>query len=455
MNRREWFIRLAALLAVVSRPWRTVAGAGARQGGIVRWMWSGALAPGSVTVVAKVTGATPDVRLRVRASTDGREHVVPPDAPRVGEDIFRFSVTGLAPATRYTYQVVLGDVPWPVEGAFRTTAPGPHDAVVIFGSCASTGSNASVWDTMRAVRPDLVVHMGDLHYENITRNEPHRFHAAFDRCLTSPRQGAFFRQVPVAYVWDDHDFGGDESDRLSPSAPAAHAAYRACVPHYPLATGAGAPIYQAFDIGRVRFIVTDVRSARDAADGARPRTMLGPTQLTWLLGELEAASRTAPLVVWANGVPWITKRDETTPHGWAPFAEERKLIAAHIERLGLTRRLIMISGDAHMVAIDDGTNSQYADADGPGFVVAHGASFDRFRRNKGGPYSQGSRAGRGQFGELRVVDTGERLEATITCRDSRGRQIDNLSLRLVCAGSTGAVAPAGASAGDVPRAGAA
>jgi phosphodiesterase/alkaline phosphatase D-like protein len=387
--------------------------------------------------VARLTGATADARLRVRAATGGNDLWFTPSSTTNDTGILRFNIAGLEPATIYNYQVVPGaedtadgsgaSGTTPV-GRFRTTAEGPHSAVVLFGSCASTGSNAAIWDTMRASGADLIVHMGDLHYDNITQNDAARFHAAFDKCLTSPRQGAFFRQVPIAYVWDDHDFGGDESNRHSRSAEAAQAAYRTCVPHYPLS--ATSSIQQAFSIGRVRFLVTDERSARDGVDEAAPRSMLGSVQLQWLLDELEAASRTSALVVWANSVPWITKNDESTHHGWAPYAEERRIIADRIEALGLTRRLIMISGDAHMVAIDDGTNSRYGEGTGPGFVVAHGAAFDRFRRNKGGPYSVGARAGRGQFGELRIQDSGDRIEATITCRDSRGRQIRGLSIRV-------------------------
>jgi hypothetical protein len=449
MNRRDWFTRLLALLAFLARPWETVR-ADTRQAVLraappiwsVRWMWSGAVQPFSVTVVAKVVGVTGPLRLRVRSIADGA--IVSVGARPAGDapDVFRFVADGLRPATLHSYQIFHGETGWSAEGRFRTTAEGPHSAVVLFGSCASTGSNAAIWDTMRAVNADVFIHMGDLHYGNITRNEPRRFRDAFDRCLMAPRQSAFYRSLPMAYVWDDHDFGGDESDRHSSSASAAHGVYREYVPHYPLVGNAGGTIQQAFDIGRVRVIVTDVRSARDPR--ADMPTMLGAAQRQWLLDELESASRVSALVVWANAVPWITKQNEGTHHGWAPYHQERALIAAQIDRLGLASRLLMISGDAHMAAIDDGTNSQYAPgttAGSKGFVVVHAAAFDRFRRNKGGPYSHGSRAGRGQFGELRIDDTGARIVATVTCRDRRGRQIQDLTIRLSCEGGSCAVSP--------------
>ena len=407
-------------------------------------MWSGGVTHDGATVVAKILNVAAEISLQVQPVDGGAVTIAAGRADPGNPEVFRFTVSGLPSGAAYNYRVAHGSTTLPLAGRFRTFSPGPQDATVVFGSCATGGSNHPVWDAMRAVNPDVFVHMGDLHYENIILNDPARFHRAYDRCLRSPRQGAFYRHAPVAYVWDDHDFGGDESDRRSPSAGAAHQAYRTCVPHYPLQGGPSGTIQQAFDLGRVRIIVTDVRSARDPNDGAEPRSMLGLAQRDWLIAELERASRTAALVVWANGVPWITKADETTEHGWARYASERAYIASHIERLGLTARLVMISGDAHMVAIDDGTNSQYAPGSAPGsrgFVVVHAAPFDRWRRKKGGPYSHGAQATRGQFGELRIKDSGQALDVTLTGRDRNGRQIKQFSIHMTCVNGACTITP--------------
>ena len=71
----------------------------------------------------------------------------------------------------------------------------------------------------------------------------------------------------------------------------------------------------------------------------------------------------------------------------------------------------MISGDAHMVAIDDGSHSGYAHGGRDGFPVFHAAALESSGSVKGGPYSHGNRAGgpgngiagRGQFGPFEVL----------------------------------------------------
>jgi phosphodiesterase/alkaline phosphatase D-like protein len=289
----------------------------------------------------------------------------------------------------------------------------------VFASCASTGSSSAVFDYMRYERPDLFVHMGDFHYRNISRNDPDLYAAAYDRVLTSRTQSSLYQNVPVAYMWDDHDYGPDNSDSTSPSRPAALASYRATVPHYPMDADSESTIHQAFTVGRVRFLLTDTRSARSPRTVPESqRTMLGSRQLAWFLDQLEKAAD-APLVVWVNTVPWITKRNEGTTEGWAPYARERRVIADAIKRHRLPRRLLMLSGDAHMLALDDGTNSEYATDAAPGdrgFVVAQAAPMDRYPRIKGGPYSHGEVAANSQFGVLDVADDGRTIRVTIQGR---------------------------------------
>jgi GTPase SAR1 family protein len=93
--------------------------------------------------------------------------------------------------------------------------------------------------------------------------------------------------------------------------------------------------------------------------------------------------------------------------------------------------IVMLSGDAHAVAIDDGTNSGYAAGGAGGFPVIHAGALDRAPRSKGGPYSHGAFPGGGQFGTLRVDDDGG-PEVTVTLRglDWRRRELTSLRIRM-------------------------
>ena len=364
----------------------------------VEWLWAGAVTPTSVRVNAKLE-ADGAARLLV-GRTRSLAGAVASAPRRAEEDVndrtVSLSVRGLVPNRRYFYAVeVDGVADLTRRGTFRTFPRGPGSFTVAVGSCARTGSNGAVFDAIRAERPLLFLVAGDLFYGNIDEPSARRFRAAYGATLTAPAQAALYRSAPVAYVWDDHDYGPNDGDASSPSRETAQQAYREAVPHYPLAAGSTGPVHQAFTVGRVRFLLTDSRSERVPG-----RTMLGEAQKRWLVRELALADRRGQLAVWVSSVPWIAGR-EAGDDTWAGFPQERRELADAVRG-----PVLMLAGDAHMVAIDDGSHSDYSSRGGAGFPLMHAAALDRPGGTKGGPYSEGAVGGSGQFATVRVEDDG-------------------------------------------------
>jgi alkaline phosphatase D len=427
-------LRATSCVVIVAALLGHVAGPSAQSAPGVRWVWSGGVTARSAVVKARVARAGIPVRLVVIRGGDPAAALQVHETRADDSGIASFELERLEPATRYEYRADV-DGGAALAGTFRTFGDGAWSFRLAFASCAQTGSASSVFDAIRAAQPDLFIHTGDLHYEDIAAADVERFRRAFDAVMASPTQSRLYRSVPIAYMRDDHDYGSNNSDGSSPSRPAALSVYRQFVPHHPLDRRADASIHQAFTIGRVRVIMTDERSQRTSHRGApRTRSMLGANQLQWLKAQLSAAAG-APLVVWVNTVPWIAEAGSFSDD-WGSYAAEREDIANHIHRLGLTRRIIMLSGDAHMVAIDDGTHSNYATETGrasPGFVVMHAAPLDQSTSEKGGPYSHGTSRQRGQFGLLQVADDGRALKVELSGRDKAGAPIPGMRLALTCA----------------------
>ena len=387
---------------------------------LVDWIWSGAVTSRSAEVKAKLS---PDVqaRLAVQPASDlGAPQFFDPLSIGETDGIAHFAVGDLLPDTPYFYTLELDGIMDPTAGgAFRTPGEGPYSFVFAFGNGASTGSNGAVFDTIRGHEPLFFLHLGDLHYENIIRNDPAIFLDAYDRVLASPAQSRLYRALPIVYVWDDHDFGPNNSTSQSPSAEAARLAYEDAVPHYPLGPGG---INQAFSVGRVRFILMDARSQRVR----REATTLGVDQMAWLKDELLQANENHALIVLVSSVPWIADEDVgllTRADNWGGYPDERRDLADFLAENAINN-LVMLAGDAHMLAIDDGANTNYATGgSGPAFPLIHAASMDREGSVKGGPFSMEPLPGGGQFATMGVTDSGEFIEVEWIGRDYLDNQL--------------------------------
>ncbi len=346
--------------------------------------WSGSLTPTSVRLVAGLRTSSDSTTLRLTseagpgARSDG--FAVAP-----GGAVVAAQVEGLRPGARYAYAFE-SDGALLQEGTFRTPERGPFSFEVAVAGCAVTGSNRPVFDAIREADPLFLLHVGDMHYLDIAVDHPDAFRQGYGRVLRAPRQAALFRSTPIAYVWDDHDFGPNDSDRTAPGRAAAWRVYRELVPHYPLSSDGA--VYQAFTIGRVRFILTDLRSMRDPPGVEGARTMLGAEQKAWFKRELLAAADRHALTVWVSTVPWIAPPSAGADH-WGGFAAERREIAHFLADAGI-ENLVIVSGDAHMLAIDDGTSSDYTGGRGAPIPVLQAAPLDQTGSAKGGPYSEGA-----------------------------------------------------------------
>ena len=260
----------------------------------VVWIWAGPPSSASRTVVARIRDPQADVQLALGTDEGLTDPVIIAAASRAQDDpgVVRFDVAELAPGTRYYYEVsVDGERVSERAGTLRTAPQGDESQDRPWGRL-QTGSNGAVFDQIRAERPDLFIFSGDFGYEDFWTDDRAIIRRTYDTQLTSPAIDALVRDVPVAYVWDDHDFGPNDADSTAASGPAAQAVYRQDAPYLALPAGPGPEaIYQSFVLGRVRFILTDGRSERSpkvTPDDAG-KTMLGADQLRWLAGEMEAA----------------------------------------------------------------------------------------------------------------------------------------------------------------------
>jgi hypothetical protein len=327
------------------------------------------------------------------------------------------SVTGLQPDTDYFYGVEVAGVlrtELNSRGRFQTFPLGRGSLKIAFSACGDyRKADQRAFDAIVAERPVLFIHMGDLHYMDTDSTNLEDYRVNYDAVLNHPNQSALYRSMAIAYMWDDHDFCGNDSNGAAIGRDAARFVYRERTPHYPIAS-AGGTMAQAFTIGRVRVILTDLRSAAAASSlrESATKSRMGAAQKAWFKQELiNARDAGFPLTLWVSTMPWIAPA-VLGEDNWGGYATERAEIANFIRDNRITN-VAILSGDMHALAFDDGSHSDYATGGGAPLTVLQAAALTHTGAEKGGPYAGGPILGGQQYGILEVFDTGG---PSVACR---------------------------------------
>lgn len=267
------------------------------------------------------------------------------------EYLGQFHVTGLKPATRYYYWVhVDGEsgMASPLPSFVTAPADGtPGRIRFAFISCVGRNAfdPAAAWGDLAARTPiDLLLFLGDNHYADST--EPAKQRAAY----YEQRKLAAFRdltsRVACYGIWDDHDFGPNNSDGTAAGKERSLQTFKEFWPNPDFGQRDDPGVYFKLKRGDVDFFMLDVRYHRSPNespdDGSK--TMLGAAQLAWLKREL-AASR-AKVKFIASGSEWQT---HGTVDSWSRFNRERLELFDFIQERGIPG-VVLLSGDRHFTA---------------------------------------------------------------------------------------------------------
>ena len=260
-------------------------------------------------------------------------------------------VDSLQPDTRYFYSPLLNGTaalarPFP---SFVTApvADQPGRLRFAFGSCVGYRgySAAAAFGEMAARRNfDLLLMLGDNHYGDTTKPDLLR---DFNHMLrTVDGFASLTREIPTYSIWDDHDYGPNNSDGTTAGKEDSLGIFKDwwANPGYGEENNPGC--YYHFSRSGVDFFMLDVRYHRTPnktpEDGKK--TMLGARQLEWLKAGLAASK--AKFKIIGSGSEWQTL---TQPDCWSSFARERQEIFDHITAHQI-QGVVMISGDRHFTA---------------------------------------------------------------------------------------------------------
>jgi hypothetical protein len=327
----------------------------------------GAVTPTSFQVKAKMVSDA-NARLVVYKDAAMTEPVAYSDLQST-EATFKtiqFDVVGLNPNNKLYWSINSSNQKTAINGSVKTLPSTAASYRVITSSCGrgkyfgntgdietSSVSNTPMFDYLLKHYSDALyfLHTGDLMYADVNNAVGEAdYHAEYDLLGQMDKQAKVYRNIPISYSWDDHDY-----------KVAHQAAYRKRVPHHPLPNQEdNLGIYHTFTIGRVRYIMLDTRTYRDVPN----KDALGAIQLQWLKDTLREAEELA--IVISVGHPWTASAGSDN---WVEMPLQRQEIINYIRSINRENTTVLVAGDLHGLSFDNGFNSE-------GLPLLHAGSID-------------------------------------------------------------------------------
>ncbi|APV50978.1 hypothetical protein BWI17_15555 [Betaproteobacteria bacterium GR16-43] len=272
------------------------------------------------------------------------------------------AVAGLEPGERYNYTVrstktksVLA------RGTFKTQVlwqwrTDPPTVRIATGSCAYLndfkydrpgkpyGGGEEIFDSIANLSPDLMLWLGDNIY---TREADYTSREGINRRYrfyrSHPTLQKLWTATPHVAIWDDHDFGPDNSDFSYNGAGWSHEMFLRYwpMPYSPPADGLYGKILQ----GDVDIFMLDDRTWRYPEkwpDAAADKAMYGAKQMTWLKAALTFSK--APFKIVAGGSQFFNR--VSTAECWAHYAAEQQDFLRFLEERKIPG-VLFLSGDRH------------------------------------------------------------------------------------------------------------
>ena len=336
-------------------------------------------------------------RVLYRIGNTGTYTAGPPVVIDPGNDLIgRFSLPGLKANTTYNYKIEFtadadGTVTSNSTAYFRTPMKLPTS--LSFAVLADFMTKEKAAPALRAAttpRPDFALIIGDLDHSDPARvpgSQEYYPPEQADTVLANLRRmrrdmrdadrpvGADFikafvtsktaqqLQIPLYYIWDDHDFCKNGADGACPFGDLARQVYQE---YFIPARNNGfdnggcekAGPWQSFAWGKLAsFFLLDARSLR----GPLGSSQLGECQKQWLKDALATSTTT-----WKFIVTPVTFNPGTKPwDGWGAFAAERSDILDFIQGHSI-RNVVALSADLHSGgALDDGSHAGLPEASAP------------------------------------------------------------------------------------------
>ena len=395
-------------------------------------LWVMAEAPGPIEISWRPEGQAMERKLVLDASANAGNIVLA-------------RMTGLSPSKPISYRVtgdndsrngtLTAQPHWskPADARDLTIAIGSYfflaDADPRWGG-QSYGGGFEIFDSIAAMKPDLMIWMGDnLYFQAPDELDPASMALRYQRQRTfAPLQKLLTATSHLA-TWDDHDYGPNDADMSYVLKGESLQLFR----RYWANPSFGLPDVPGI-FGRARWGDVDVfllddrwyRSANDALD-TPDKTMFGTQQLAWLRNALIHSDAPVKLVV--NGSQLWNRANRF--EGWNHFSFEQRAFADWLVAQKIDG-IVFLSGDRHfteLLKIDrPGTYPLYEFTSSP--LTSRPWATPEAAERDNPAVVPGTLIGQRQFGMIRVTGPGNDRALALESYDTTGKLLWRQEIRV-------------------------
>ncbi|MEI8047442.1 MAG: alkaline phosphatase D family protein [Bacteroidota bacterium] len=353
----------------------------------------------------------------------------------------RLIADAVEPGVRYSYKLYINNklvaLPYPTE--FRTPPiwrwrADPPDFTMLTGSCAYInqpeydragkpyGSDYKIFPHMAEQKADLMLWLGD----NLYLREPDWNSWAgivkrYNHTRSLPELQEFFASTQNYAIWDDHDFGPNNSNKSFCNKNQTWDAFRLFWGNPSYGTGDIKGAITSFQWGDADFFLLDNRWYRDADEISKEdKTMIGAKQLDWFLENLAFSKATFKIV--AIGGQFLSDAAIEELYSANGFNAERERIIRFIQDNNI-KNVIFLTGDVHFTEMSvlkkEGKPSIY-DCTFSALTSGSNTSGASWKNTYRVP---GTVVMEHNFGKLKFSGPAKSRKLTISCINADNRQL--------------------------------
>jgi len=299
-----------------------------------------------------------------RGATDTAKKTETVQTDKQTDLIARFTISSLDFGTRYDYEVYLDDqlLKLPYEASFQTQQmwryrTDPPSFKIAIGSCMYIndtpfdrpgnpyGSGYEVLKTLAAQKPEAMLWLGDNTYyreADWVTETGMRYRYAHTRAVSELQQ--LLASTHNYAIWDDHDFGPNDSDRSFRGREASLRIFKDYWANQSYGTMETPGVFFRFEWGDVEFFMLDDRFHRTPNNMPvnYERVMFGDAQMRWLMESLKNSRATFKIIAGGNQMINPMAMFEA----FANYPQEQQKLLNFI-RDARIEGVLFLSGDRH------------------------------------------------------------------------------------------------------------